>query len=325
MKKLSNIILPLILCMILLTGCANSKSQNENASGIKMYLTVSTADTFRQTIIDSAKKHASEAGAELVVKDAEGSLENQLAHIEEAVNGGYDVILCNPVDTDTALQLQVAAGDLPIVFFNSCPDDNRLQADKYIFVGSNEEEAGRYQAEYILNKYSNQDTINVAIFKGEKTHSATLGRTNALKKTLNDSGKKINYVFEDNADWSTETAEKYFELFLKTGQKADAVACNNDDMALGIVNACENNNISLDSVPVIGVDATEKGCKSIAEGKMAFTIYQSGSGQGEYLIKAAIRLAHGDSLDGLDYLSDDGKYVWVPFEKVDKNNVSKYQ
>lgn len=133
--------------------------------------------------------------------------------------------------------------------------------------GSNEEEAGRYQAEYILNKYSNQDTINVAIFKGEKTHSATLGRTNALKKTLNDSGKKINYVFEDNADWSTETAEKYFELFLKTGQKADAVACNNDDMALGIVNACENNNISLDSVPVIGVDATEKGCKSIGRRK----------------------------------------------------------
>lgn len=113
-----------------------------------------------------------------------------------------------------------------------------------------------------------------------------------MKKTLNDSGKKINYVFEDNADWSTETAEKYFELFLKTGQKADAVACNNDDMALGIVNACENNNISLDSVPVIGVDATEKGCKSIAEGKMAFTIYQSGSGQGEYLIKAAIRHLH---------------------------------
>ena len=52
MKKLSNIILPLILCIILLTGCANSKSQNENASGIKMYLTVSTADTFvRQLLI----------------------------------------------------------------------------------------------------------------------------------------------------------------------------------------------------------------------------------------------------------------------------------
>lgn len=86
MKKLANIILPLILCIILLTGCANSKSQNENASGIKMYLTVSTADNFSvKTIIDSAKKHASEAGAELVVKDAEGSLENQLAHLEEAV------------------------------------------------------------------------------------------------------------------------------------------------------------------------------------------------------------------------------------------------
>lgn len=57
---------------------------------------------------------------------------------------------------------------------------------------------------------------------------------------------------------------------------------------------------------------------------MAFTIYQSGSGQGEYLIKAAARLAQNQSLEGIKYLSDDQKYVWVPFEKVDKTNVDQY-
>ena len=142
---------------------------------------------------------------------------------------------------------------------------------------------------------------------------------------MNASGKKINYVFEDYADWSTDTAKQYFELLLKTGQRVDAVACNNDDMALGIVEACEENNISFDSLPIIGVDATEKGCQSVADGKMAFTIYQSGAGQGEYLIKAAARLAKGQSLEGMEYLSEDQKYVWVPFEKVDKSNVSQYQ
>lgn len=330
MKKMWRGIVSLLLCVCMLSGCAGGSTgsgdgSDEKADGIKMYLTVSTADTFRQTIIDAAQKEADKVGAELVVKDAEGSLENQLAHIKEAVDGGYNVILCNPVDVDTTLQLQVAAGDLPIVFFNSSPSEERLKADKYVFVGSNEEEAGTYQAEYILDKYASKDTINVAIFKGAKTHSATLGRTNALKHTLNASGKKINYVFEDNADWSTDTAKQYFELFLKTGQPVDAVASNNDDMALGVVQACEENSIDFNDLPIIGVDATENGCKAIADGKMAFTIYQSGSGQGEYMIKAAARLAQGKSLKGLKYLSDDQKYVWVPFEKVDNSNVAQYQ
>ena len=97
------------------------------------------------------------------------------------------------------------------------------------------------------------------------------------------------------------------------------------DTIADIIRLAEENNISFDSLPIIGVDATEKGCQSIADGKMAFTIYQSGVGQGEYLIKAAARLAKGQSLEGMEYLSEDQKYVWVPFEKVDKSNVSQYQ
>ena len=326
MKKIWKIMIVMLVSLSMFTGCAGSSGDRDtSAKGVKMYLTVSSADTFRQILIDAAEKTAKEMGVEFTASDAEGSLEKQLVQIKEAVEGGYDIILCNPVDIDTTLQLKVAAGDIPMVFYNSCPNEEYLEENKYVFVGSNEEDAGQYQGEYILEHFSGQDTINVAIFEGQKFHSGTVGRTNALKAALKASGKTINYVFDDNADWSKEMAKQEFEVLLKTGQEIDVVACNNDDMALGVIQACEEKGINFDDIKIIGVDATADGCRAIEDDKMAFTVYQSATGQGTYLIKAAARLAQGKSLDGLEYLSSDKKYVWVPFEKVDKGNVKNYE
>ena len=326
MKKIYKMMAAMLICLSMLTGCAgNGNGGEDSAKGVKMYLTVASSDTFRQSLIDTAEKTAQEMGAEFTATDAEGSLEKQLAQIKEAVDGGYDVILCSPVDIDTALQLEVAADGIPIIFYNSCPDEEYLEEDKYVFVGSNETDAGQYQGEYILEQFSGKDTINVAIFEGQKLHSATLGRTSALKAALRASGKTINYVFDDYADWDAELAKQQFEIILKTGQEIDVVASNNDSMALGVIQACEEKGVSFDDIKIIGIDATADGCKAIEDGKMAFTVYQSATGQGSYLVKAAARIAQGKSLDGLEYLAEDKMHVWIPFEKVDKGNVKEYE
>ncbi len=325
MKKIKLLFI-CVLCLCMVSGCTGSTSNTGSSNGkIRIYLTLSQADAFRTSLVNAALEEAEKQGVEIISEDAGGVLETQVQHIKNAAAEGYDVILCNPVNTDTALELEDLAGDIPIVFFNSCPEDKRLKANKYVYVGSNDEDAGRYQAEYILDKGSNKSEINVVIMQGELGHSATSARTNSLIKELMESGKNVNIVFKDTADWDQAIAKDMFNTFLTTNQQCDFVACNNDTMALGVIESMKENNISPSSMPVLGVDATSEGCNSISAGDMVFTVMQPAKGQGEYAIKAAVALAQGKSISDIEGASDDNKYIYVPFEKVTTENVSNYK
>lgn len=100
---------------------------------------------------------------------------------------------------------------------------------------------------------------------------------------------------------------------------------NNDDMAIGAVSAFEEAGINTDSILFLGVDASAGGCEAIAGGRMDFTVYQPMSSQIETAVKTALNLAEGKNLEEIEGASGDGKYILLPFEKVDASNVSKYQ
>lgn len=271
------------------------------------------------------QEQAAAQGASFDVGYAQNSVETQDAQIKSAVGSGCDVFLCGPVSPETVTEIKAAAGDTPVVFINNAPDDSALEKDRYIYVASDEYMAGQYQAEYILERYGQKEEINVVVLKGPKDASGAAGRTKGLKQTLKASGKKIRYVFEDYADWNQDKAQELTAMFLKTGQPVDCVVANNDDMALGGLAAFEQAGRSTESVLFLGVDASVGGCQAIAEGRMDFTVYQPTAAQITSAVEAAIRLASGRTISDMEGASEDGKYILIPFEKVDRQNVAQYQ
>lgn len=271
------------------------------------------------------QEQAAAQGASFDVGYAQNSVETQDAQIKSAVGSGCDVFLCGPVSPETVTEIKAAAGDTPIVFINNAPDDSALEKDRYIYVASDEYMAGQYQAEYILERYGQKEEINVVVLKGPKDASGAAGRTKGLKQTLKASGKKIHYVFEDYADWNQDKAQELTAMFLKTGQPVDCVVANNDDMALGGLAAFEQAGRSTESVLFLGVDASAGGCQAIAEGRMDFTVYQPTAAQITSAVEAAIRLASGRTISDMEGASEDGKYILISFEKVDRQNVAQYQ
>lgn len=321
-RRIGTLLTVMVLATTMLCGC-QSKSGAGNGE-VKIFYSGLESGDYHANLANMSKSKADELGVQMDIEYAENSIELQDEQIKKAVDGKYDVIICSLVTPDTAGELKAVAGDIPIVFINSAPDESVLEKNQIVYVASDEIVAGQYQAEYILEKFADKDEINVVMFKGPQGHSATEGRTGGVKKTLEASGKKINYVFDDYAGFNPTTAEEMMGVFLKTKVPFDCIIANNDDMANGAVAACESANADLSSVTVAGIDASANGCEAIKNGKMAFTVYQSTKGQCEMAVEAAVKLAKGESIQELNGATEDGKYVWIPFEKVDSSNVEQY-
>ena len=324
---LKKIIASVAVCILVigsLVSCGNkASSSSSGGGGMKILYIITDFDTFRQKLSDAVLAAGKEQGADITMVETGYSVETQVDLVMNAKSQGYDAIILRLADAETALQMNTASNGIPIVYLNSEPSEEYLDSNQNVFVGSEEKVAGQYQAEYVINKLGKK-SMNIIIFEGEKGHSGTIGRTNGVRETMIANGVDANIVFMDYANWSTEETEKRFDIFMKTGQSVDAVFCNNDNMALGAINAMKKYGLDYTTIPVCGVDAIEAGCESILAGEMAYTVLQDADLQASRAVEAAIALGGGGTIDNIEGVSEDSKYIWVPFLPVDKSNASDY-
>ena len=321
-------IVTLLLISILVTGslvsCGNKSSSSGSSSGtVKVLFIMTDFDTFRQKLSDAVIAQGKSQGVDITLVESGYSVEDQVNLVSSAKSQGYDAIILRLADANTALQMNTASNGLPIIYLNSEPSEEYLDSNTNIFVGSAETVAGQYQAEYVMKKL-NKKSMNIIIFEGEQGHSGTIGRTNGVRNTLASNGVDANIVFMDYANWSADGAISKFDIFMKTGQSVDAIFCNNDNMALGAIEAMKTYGLDYNTIPVCGVDALEEACASIKAGEMSFTVLQDADEQAAKAVEAAKVLSGGGTIDSIEGASEDGKYIWVPFLPVDSSNVDSY-
>ncbi len=105
------------------------------------------------------------------------------------------------------------------------------------------------------------------------------------------------------------------QQLLGTGKPFDVVMCNNDEMALGVIEAMKALKMDLKKIPVVGIDATPPAKEAVKKGEMAMTVFQNAKEQGRVALEMALKAAQGQKIE---------KFGWVPFEPVTLKNIANY-
>jgi inositol transport system substrate-binding protein len=309
MKKILAILMVLMF-MFSMTACGGSAK----VIGVTLYARDQFISNLEQAILAAAEKQTEYT---IDSQEANNDTQKQAEQIRTFAAKNYSAIIVNLVDTSTAETMIAEAGDLPIIFVNRRPADNLLKENKYAYVGSQEYDAGRMQAEFLANFFKDKPdkTLNVVLFMGQLGLENTNERTRAAKEELEKAGFTLNMVFEDTAEWDRAKAMDKMQTFLGTGTEFDCVISNNDEMALGCIEAMKAADLDLKKIPVVGIDATDMACESVKAGEMAATVFQNAAAQGALSIEYAIKAAKGEKFD---------KFGWIPFEPVTIENVDNY-
>ena len=337
MKKhpLTAYVLPLAtaVCLCALTnGCAlqTSSESESHMRQVKIGMTLYRQDdTFISTIQKNfeaiVKSREASEDVKIIVNilDGKGNQGVQNDQVDKFLSQGYDVICVNEVDRTAASVIidKAKSVDIPVVFFNREPvEEDLLRWEKVYYVGSDAREAGQMQGQVVIEAYqSSPQTVDkngdgklqYVMLEGEQGHQDALIRTEYSVKEVTNAGIEVEKLGNETANWQRSQASAIASRWIEDfGDRIEVVFCNNDDMALGAIDAYTA--ADMDELPVIvGIDTTPPALEAIKDKTLTGSVLNDSKGQAEAIFNIAYALATGlnpkDSVPELD-----GRYVWIP-------------
>ena len=330
MKKLLTIALALVLVLSVAAASATTVGVS-----IRKY-----DDTFLTEMRNHIAVKAEEIGVKVDVTDSKADQTTQNNNIDLYLTKGYEALAVNMQERSAAdVVINKANMDnVPVVFFNTEPFAEALAlSDKVYYVGAKAEESGTMQGVALADYWTahpeadlNGDgVIQYVMIKGEPGHQDAELRTEYSIKYLTDNGFKVECLAEDTAMWDRVKGQDKMATFLAAHpDKIEAVFANNDDMALGAIEALKAQGFFGEGgkyIPVMGVDATAVGKDAIKAGEMLATSLNDAKNQAYATIELAALLAKGETPTAENFgYKVDGKYVWIPYVAVNASNVDQF-
>ncbi|WAW14959.1 D-ribose ABC transporter substrate-binding protein [Peptostreptococcus equinus] len=294
-KRISLFLAAALVSMTALTGCESNRFvylegekpgdnttsvEKKDPKDLKIGLSLSTLNNpFFVSVKDGAEKLAKEKGSKIIISDARDDAATQANNMSDLIQQDVDVILVNPVDSKaiaTSVQAANEAG-IPVIALDRNSEGGKLLT----LVASDNVKGGEMAAQFMIDKVGKGS--NVAQLEGIAGASATNERG---KGFLNLAKKDLKLVKSQTADFDRAKGLTVMENILQSNPDIKGVFCQNDEMALGAIEAISNAG-KLKDITIVGFDGTEGGMKAVQEGKLNATVAQQPDQIGKLGVQAA--------------------------------------
>jgi len=281
-------------------------------------------------------------GIKLDMQDGENDVTKTTNKLEAALSKGVDAVaICAPDQECTYnLMLKCKEDDVPVVFFNMMPYENTMKAyDKVWYVGAEASQSGEMCAQALINYWNAKKEIadkngdgvlQLAILQGEIGHNDVILRTQAYEDTLKANGINYKIVAMDTANWDKGQALDKMNAWITAYgiDGIEGVLCNNDNMAMGAVQAAINNGYNTGDpakfIPIVGIDATVEALQAMKDGSLLGTVLNDRTNQSIAILNVIKTVMAGQAVTedvvGVDCKVEDN-YIWVPYQIVDERNL----
>ncbi len=292
------------------------------------------------TFIASLRLHLetyAQGKAELILYDSRNDQNLQNDQVESLLNADVDVLIINPVDRLSAGYLieKAQQRQTPVLFINREPLPEDLLLYEYAFyVGADGAQSGRLSGEILAEYFlehpeadkNGDKTVQYVLIKGEPGHQDAELRTQNALIPLQEAGFLVEKLQEDTGMWRRQLGQEKMAGFLQTwGDRIECVICNNDEMALGAINALKAAGYFSNGrfMPVVGVDAISQALEALEQGSLLGTVFNNGEQQAIAAVELAILLANGEEICAENYAFPliDERFVRIPYQRMTREEL----
>ncbi|MCW8174485.1 substrate-binding domain-containing protein [Verminephrobacter aporrectodeae] len=248
---------------------------------------------FMQLWVHALKEHplVKDGSVKLTVFDGKYDALTQNNQFETMITQKYDGILFVPIDVQAGAEAvsKASQANIPVVGSNA-----RVNSDKLLsYVGSNDVIAGEMQAEAVIRAMGGKG--NVVILEGPIGQSGQIERRRGNQNTLAQY-PNVKLLEMKTANWSRAEALALTENWLTAhAGKINGIIGQNDEMALGAIEAVKAKGIDPKSIPTAGIDGVSDALRAVKVGTMV-SVLQDANAQAQGSLDVLLR-----KLIGADY------------------------